>query len=44
MGIIVVQFYCVLTQLSVFRFMHDSPENRRAYVDTKKCSKEFEVL
>jgi hypothetical protein len=40
MGIVAVQLYYVLAQLSVFRFMHHSPENREAYVDTQKCPKE----
>jgi hypothetical protein len=37
---LLLSFYCVLAQLSVFRFMHHSPENRGAYVDTQKCSKD----
>jgi hypothetical protein len=40
MGIVAVQFYYVLAQLSVFRFMHHSPENREAYIDTKKYPNE----
>jgi hypothetical protein len=39
MGIIAIQFYCVLAQLSVFTFIHHSPENRGAYIDTQKCFK-----